>query len=305
MQNSLIHNLVYKFHRIGFYFCSVRYYYQDNNKNENKFICLVKGIISELKIFNYKNGYYEYLEIPITTNCSLKCRHCSNLIPCYKNRGDYDINIILKSINNFLECINNIVYIRVLGGEPFLSKNLYKVINELLKSDKIQRIEIVTNGTIIPHEKKIINILKDKRIIVCISQYPIVDYNKLVKFLEDNNINYRIDKMNFWMNYGNTKKRGKSKKELIKQFNNCNSVCKSLINGQLHLCPRSAHGTDLGIIKNNSDDYLDLLDKNLSVSEKRNRLNKLLKKKYIKACDYCDFGTKNSYKIPVAEQLKK
>lgn len=298
-------NLIYKFHRIGFYIRSIKYYYQDNLEKQNRIKCFIKAVFINLKIFNYKYGYYEYLEIPITTRCSLQCSGCSNLIPCYNKRSDYDINILVKSIRKFLECINNIVYIRVLGGEPFLSKNLYRIIKELLKSNKIQRIEIVTNGTIIPNDEKIIKILKSNRIVVCISQYPIVDYNKLVLFLEKNGINYRIDKMDYWMDYGNTKKRGKSRKQLIKQFARCSSVCKSLINGQIHLCPRSSHGTDLGIIRDNYDDYLDLLDKNMTVLERKEKLNKLLRKKYIMACDYCDFGTKKSKKIPVAKQLNK
>lgn len=304
MKNSITHILTYKFHRIGFYLCSIRYYYEDNHKKENSIICFFKAIIKNLKIFNYKYGYYEYLEIPITTKCSLRCKNCANLIPCYKKQSDYDINILLKSIKKFLECINNIVYIRVLGGEPFLSKNLYNVIKLLLKSNKIQRIEVVTNGTIIPTEQKLINILKNDRIIVCISEYPMVNFNKLIEFLEKNKIKYRVDEMNFWMDYGIPVKKNKTPKELTKQYKTCHSVCKSLINGQIHLCPRSSHGTDLGIIKDNEEDYLDLLDKKLSVNDKKQKLNKLLKKKYIKACDYCDYATKKSGKIPVAEQIK-
>ena len=302
MRNRAIHILTYKLHRIGFYFYYVKYYYQDNKKVEK--FRLIKGLIDGLKLFNTKNNYFEYLEIPITTKCSLKCKYCSNLIPCYKNPKDYDKNILIKSINTFLKCINKIVYIRVLGGEPFLSKNLNIVLKTLLKSNKIQRIEIVTNGTIIPKEKEIIKKLKDKRIIVCISQYPIVNNERLVKFLKENNINYRIDKMTYWMNYGHTNKRNKTEKELKRQFERCNHVCKSLVNGQFHLCPRSSHGTDLGLIKNNEKDYVDLLNSKLSINDKQKAIQKLLKKKYIQACDYCDYGTNKSKKIPVAEQIK-
>ena len=305
MRNYLINKLTYKFHRISFYICGVKYYYQDNCHKENKIICFFKALIDNLKIFNYKNGYYEYLEIPITTRCSLRCKHCSNLIPCYKKPSDYDLDLLKKSIKSFLECINNIVYIRVLGGEPFLSKNLYDVIKLLLNSNKIQRIEVVTNGTIIPTDKKLIDILKNRRIIVCISEYPFVKYSKLVDSLKEHDIIYRIDKMNFWMDYGKPVKGNKTTKELTRQFTICNHVCKSLVNGQFHLCPRSSHGTDLGIIKDNEDDYLDLLDSSMSLEEKKSRLNKLLKKKYIMACDYCDFGTSKSKKIPVAEQLNR
>ena len=128
MYSKLLHKLTYRFHRLGFYFCSVKYGYEDNCLNQNKIKCFIKVLIDKFKIFNYKYGYYEYLEIPITTKCSLRCKGCSNLIPCYKKQSDYDINILVKSIKMFLECINNIVYVRVLGGEPFLSRNLYRVI---------------------------------------------------------------------------------------------------------------------------------------------------------------------------------
>ena len=302
MKNSVIYKLSHKFHRVGFYLYYIKFYCEDN-RDKNIFKCFLSAMIQGLKIFDDNSGYYEYLEIPITTKCSLMCKKCSNLIPCYNKRSDYDINIITESINRFLCCINNIVFIRVLGGEPFLSNNLYSVLKELLKSNKIQRIEVVTNGTIVPNDKKIIKLLKNTKIIVSISQYPFVDYNKLVLFLQQNNIKYRIDKMNYWMDYGKPYKRNKSNKELIKQFSLCNNVCRSLVNGQIHLCPRSSHGTDLGIITDNNDDYVNLLDENLNILEIKENINKLYKKKYIVACDYCDFGTKNSKKIPVAEQI--
>ena len=301
---DLFHNVIYKFHRIGFYFYSVKYYYQDHSPGKSKFKCFFTSIFKQLKIFNYKSLYYEYLEIPITTKCSLFCKHCSNLIPCYKKRFDYDVNDLIRSIKEFLNCVEQIVYVRVLGGEPFLSANLCDVLKVLLRSDKIQRIEVVTNGTIVPSDRRIIRLLRNKRIIVCISKYPMVDYEKVVKFLKGNNIKYRVDNMSYWMDYGDTTERGKSYKELKKQFSKCHSVCKSLVNGQVHLCPRSSHGTDLGIIKDNSDDYVDLLDENLSIDDKKKKLIELSRKKCIKACDYCIYGTKESKKISVAEQIK-
>ena len=303
MKNKLFYNLSHKFHRIGFYFKSVFIYIKDERKEKNKIHRFFKAFLINLKLFNYKNGYYEYLEIPLTTKCSLLCKHCSNLIPCYKRRKDYDSKILLKSIKTFLECINNIVYVRLLGGEPFLSDNLYCILKYLVKNDKIQIIEIVTNGTVVPNDKKIIKLLKNKYVRISISDYPNVDKTNLINFLVKHHINYRIDTMNYWMDYGKPFKRNKSVTQLKKQFSRCNNVCKSLVNGQLHLCPRSSHGTDLKILKNNESDYVDLLDKSFTIEEKREKINALFRKKYINACDYCDFGTKESNKIPVAEQI--
>ena len=65
MYSKLLHKLTYRFHRLGFYFCSVKYGYEDNCLNQNKVKCFIKILIDKFKIFNYKYGYYEYLEIPI------------------------------------------------------------------------------------------------------------------------------------------------------------------------------------------------------------------------------------------------
>ena len=312
MRNYFLYKIIYTMHRFGFYYYSVKYYVIDNySGGKNIFLNFFEnlfnfgcGVFKNIKIFNYKYGYYEYLEIPITTKCSLRCKGCSNLIPCYKKPYDVDIDILFKSIDSFLECINNIVYVRVLGGEPFVSSSLVKVLNKLLGSKKIQRIEIVTNGTVVPKDDNLLEVMSNKKIIVSISKYPNVKLDNLINVLNNNNICYRIDNMNFWMDYGGLFKRNKTKSQLKKQYRKCNHVCKSLLNGQLHLCPRSSHGTDLGIIKGNNEDYLDLLDDSIDVNERKKKIIKLFKKNYIIACDYCDFATSKSKKIPVADQIK-
>ena len=312
MNNHLILKLAYAMHKLSFYYCSVLFYTKDNYKKTSKSIImnflefikvLFKALIKCSKIFNTNSGYYEYIEIPITTKCSMKCKACSNLIPYYQKPCDIDIKTLLDSIDVFINCINNIVYVRVLGGEPLLSNNLYSTISKLLETDKIQRIEIVTNGTIIPKDEELVKILSNNRITISISQYPNVNREPLIAFLKDKKINYRIDKMNFWMEYGNMEKRNKSLKELKKQFKKCNHICKSLLKGNLHMCPRSSHGTDLKIINDNDEDYVNLLDTNITIDEKKKLINELLNKKYIIACDYCDFATNKCKKIPVAEQF--
>ncbi len=256
------------------------------------------------KIFNYKYGYYEYLEIPITTKCSLRCKGCSNLMPCYNKPSDIDKEKLLLSIDKFLEMINNIVYIRVLGGEPFVSNNLIDVLKVLLKSDKIQRVEIVTNGTIVPNDSELLKLMKNKKLRVSISKYPSVNIERLTKKLDEYSIFYKIDKINFWLDYGSLEKKQRSGKELLRQYRKCNHICKSMLNGEIHLCPRSSHGKDLGVIPVTEDDYLNILDDNLTPIEKKEKFNKLLEKKCILACSYCDFATSSSKKIQVAEQVR-
>ena len=307
MKNYIIYQITYTLHRLGFYYLSVKFYLKDNLKNKNifkKIKTIFIALIKQTKIFNYKNGYYEYLEIPITTKCTLKCKECSNLIPCYKNNDTIELEKLLESIDKFLEIINNIVYVRVLGGEPFLNTNLERIITKLSKSPKIQRVEIVTNATIIPTNKELLKKLSNPKVNISISRYPYSRIDKLTKVLKENNISYKIDDIKFWLSYGPLNKRNKTKKELIKQYRKCHHICKSMVNGEIHLCPRSSHGKDLNIFKVPEDEYLNILDNNLSIEDKKNMFNKMLKRKYILACDYCDFATDKCKKVEVAEQLQ-
>ena len=43
----------------------------------------------------------------------------------------------------------------------------------------------------------------------------------------------------------------------------------------------------------------------MSVDEKRDKLNKLLSRKYIEACRYCIYGTRESRRIKVEEHCRK
>lgn len=127
MNNYILYKITYTLHKLGFYYYSVKYYISDNHKKGKNLIqniinyifIFFKALFKEIKIFNTSSGYLEYLEIPITTKCTLKCKSCSNLIPYYKHPKDIDINIILKSIDIFLKCIKNIVYVRVLRWRTF------------------------------------------------------------------------------------------------------------------------------------------------------------------------------------------
>lgn len=123
MNNYIFYKITYTLHKLGFYFYSVKYYINDNFDKSNKFflinffkfiIIFFKALIIEAKIFNANSGYLEYIEIPITTKCTLKCKACSNLIPYYKKPCDLDIDILSESIDTLLECVNNIVYVRLL-----------------------------------------------------------------------------------------------------------------------------------------------------------------------------------------------
>ena len=49
-----------------------------------------------------------------------------------------------------MSCINKIHEFRVIGGDPFMHKEMHKVVDRLKKYDQVEKIVIYTNATIIP-----------------------------------------------------------------------------------------------------------------------------------------------------------
>ena len=66
----------------------------------------------------------------------------------------------------------------------------YAIGNEIIKS-----VEVTTNGTILPNEKQI-SLLKNKKVLVRISDYGVlVDKNKLIQCCENHGIKYMVLEM--------------------------------------------------------------------------------------------------------------
>ena len=246
------------------------------------------------------------MELVITTKCTLNCKNCANLMPMYKKPYNVDKDIIIKSIKKIAACVDEVYIFRILGGEPFCNPELKNYLREM-PENKFREIVIVTNGTLVPKDPELINIIREKNITVEISDYGKISYKKdeLIEMLKKEKINYKINSAyRVWYDYGSLENKNKSKKSLKRQFSKCDIYCKSILNGALYYCPRHSHGIDLGKIKKNDDEYVDLL--NNSDKENRKKIKELmLRNKYIEACNYCNYATRECKSIPAGEQNSK
>ena len=68
----------------------------------------------------------------------------------YEKPVNEDLDLLFKSLDRFVECIDEIDEFRVLGGDPFMNKDMYKVVNKLVSYEKAGRVIVYTNGKIIP-----------------------------------------------------------------------------------------------------------------------------------------------------------
>ena len=245
----------------------------------------------------------DYIELVITTKCTLNCKSCANLMCKYEKTYNVDLKIIKDSIDKLLECCDEIKTFRVLGGEPFCNPQLKEIL-KYLQSPKVKNIVIVTNGTIIPRDKDLVKILKNKKISIRISDYDNLSSKKdeLIEFCKDNSIICDHGNLiRIWHEYGDVKQYNNDVK---KQFFYCNNNCKSILNGKVYYCPRQAHGIDLGLINDNEKEYINLLENSKETNKKLLKAY-LFRNSPISACNYCKYATTKSNIIPVAEQVKR
>lgn len=285
---------------------------KEMSSKQRKLFVIKKIATNPKRLFNVligKEFNISYVEIPLTTVCTLNCKGCSALMNHYKKPEHIDLKHNIKALERLVMSCDTIRHLRLLGGEPLSYPYLYDILCFTEKEEKIKRVTIVTNGTLLINDNRVIEILKNKKFDVFISDYGEFSRKKdeLFNQLNENHIKCRLaDKDKSWRDYGDLTNRNRSKKELEKQFFNCGIECNSLLNGKLHHCPRSSHGTNLNKLPLKECDYVDLLDDEINSKVLRKKLYRFFYGyvPYIEACNYCNRGTNQLKSIPAGQQYR-
>jgi len=187
------------------------------------------------------------LDIVITEACTLKCIDCSNLMQYYESPKNSDLDVLFKSIDKLMKCVDRIREVRVLGGEPFVNKQIGKIVDKLVSKDNIDNVVIYTNATIVPNGENLLSLQNDK-VIIDITNYGNLSkkYDKLIETLKGNKICYNTEIATRWTDSGTIRYRERTVNELTEMFSKCcvRDVM-NLMNGKLFRCPFSANGTNL------------------------------------------------------------
>ena len=268
-----------------------------------KHMCL-KDEYNSSKALHIKN-----LDVQITERCSLKCANCSNLMQFYEKPVNEDLDLLFKSLDRFIECIDEIDEFRVLGGDPFMNKDMYKVVNKLVSYEKVGRVIVYTNGKIIPKGPNL-ECLKNKKVMLDMTDYGTVSNNAeaIIKVCEENNISHSRSITTVWQDCGEILPFQKREEEEKKKkfIDCCNSDTLSLLKGKLYRCPFSANAENLKAIPLNKDDQVDLSDTEISNEDLKIKIkNVVYEKDYITACNFCNGRDYTVKKIKAAVQTKK
>ena len=229
------------------------------------------------------------VDIQVTERCTMKCLDCSNLMQYYEKPINADAEILEFSIINLLDAVDEISEIRILGGEPFLYKNLNIIIDLFSNNKKVDKVIIYTNATFIPNYDTLNSMINGK-ILVEITDYVGQSKKKeeFILIMQKLGINYICHEPQNWTDSARIINNDKSEKELNSMFEKCcvNDVL-TLLHGKIYHCPFSANVHNLRAIPTDIIDFVDVYNQNNTITLK-NRLKKFyFGLNYLNACKVC------------------
>ena len=293
-------------------FFFVNQYRLFQNRSVRRFCRFVREVVSWRSLEPFRYLLPGRLRLPpiqviITTKCTLRCKKCAHMINRYTEPKDIDDAInreTLRRLQEYADRLDDIIFI---GGEAFCNPNLKYYIQQL-SLDKCRKVEIVTNGTILPDDSELIAAMKEKRVQVTFSNYGPLSRRQAeaVKLLRDNGIACLVySSENIWYDFDGTSFPNRPQKEVDSQYARCScTIMFNVMNGIIELCPRSTHKRMLGIESVPGDEYVDILA--LEKKEFIRRIRKLWRRdKALTACRYCVYMTDACAVIPRAEQEEK
>lgn len=249
-----------------------------------------------------------HLGVCVTEKCTLKCKDCSFLMQYYSKPMDIDVNYYKNPLDRLVDAVDFISELRIYGGEPFLNKEMYKLIDWYKDNDKIGVISIYTNGTLIP-DKKTQMYLKNSKVKVHISDYEhnMDKAKRLIDVLEQEQIGYFVRRYDEWQDAGNLEYRSFTKEYTKEIYQKCFATnCYSFLKGKLYVCPRGAHAANIGAIDDVSEDYVDFNDTSINESSLKEQLITLMHhKEYLHACKYCDGLDNHKQGVKPAIQISR
>lgn len=265
-----------------------------------------EAMYAEFNAYVSDGWYLNHLDIVITEICTLNCEACGSLMPLYKKPHNCDSERIFEAFDNLLKSNCFIGSVNLIGGEPFVNQPLIEEILWRYKDEKkIGLFQIISNGTILPNNNTLEAMQSIDRLYVIFSNYGCLSrkQEEAVKILDEYGIDVAVEQEadinaesnTLWIDYGKVHHYDFPKEKHQKMFDTCidGKTCRTLLNGKLYICPRIAHGINLGLIPEDIPrGSLNLLNSALQGMDwreiKRKCIAFLENKEYPPACEYCN-----------------
>jgi organic radical activating enzyme len=249
--------------------------------------------------------------ITITTACNLKCTHCTMYMNSYPKKIAKNVPLrqILQDINIVMQAIDACGIVCLYGGEPFLHKDIDKIIEQTLTYENFNSLLLSTNGSV-PMTSRHLEAMNSPRIRLDLSNYLHIYNDKQRKIFFNNLEKCKIagifvKSQNFiptWIMASTLEDKHKTPEMMRQSKNSCKKDNGRLIvghNGKLFPCFFAQSLFSLGVA-DYPDDYIELNPEH-SISEIRERIQKMISRPWHLSCSHCQFDNPT---LPSAKAVK-
>lgn len=262
---------------------------------EGKVSLLTKLVMEKIEFRKYeqKNSAFLYarnIDIPVTDKCSLRCKDCSNLMPFYENPVDFKKEEVYKMIDEISDIFDKITEIHLLGGEPFVHRDIYDIIEYASQKENVTSVTLFTNGTI-PLIPERIACLDPEKVVFAFTKYGDLSRNleKNTGILDQYHICYSIFFADTWMDCINFEKQNYSETTLKQVYKICcTKNTNTFLNGKLYICSYGASLHRLKAAPEEAFDFVEISKNSKDLPQLKKEIsNYLYERDYIETCRFC------------------
>lgn len=268
------------------YFSRVRVFEYDRQRGINRPFFKKLGIVLSGK------AVIPFMDIDVTTFCNLRCKRCGKYTPYFKDKKHFTAAEIKESLDVLTKNVDKIYYASIIGGEPFLNPELPQIVGIASQYKVIEKLELTTNGTVVPSEEALAAI-KKSGLIVHISRYPNISEKltenriKLEEKLTEYGIPFEHQYYESWLDFGDIFRRDFKDKQLVDMFISCPMSTCTVYNGKtLYRCGKQSYLSQHSIEDGGQD--IIRLDGVKNKRDMKKKLKRFYSRKYLPACRYCE-----------------
>lgn len=247
------------------------------------------------------------MDIVVTERCSMKCKDCSNLMQYYERPQNIPTDEVFAAIDALCESVDGINEFRVIGGEPFMNKDIHLTLKRLNDEPKVRKVVIYTNGTLLPRPEQVEALQHPKTLLMITDYGPNLSRKTqdLLAFLDERKIAYYCHPPVGWTDCSSIVKHDRDNQTQAKLFRDCCAKNLFTIMGsKLFRCPFAANADRLKAIPDLPRDYVDLLAVSDPAERKALLRDYIFSLEYMDACDWCAGRFLSAPEIEPAIQVK-
>ena len=283
--------------------------------HRNKEYFLIDEFSAIYMLYKYNKLYIEKMDMMCNTRCTLRCKHCTSLIPYCRNGRNESFDEMKSCVDMLFQWVDHVHIFSFSGGDCMLNPDLKKIITYMgatYKGEKIRDFELYTNTIIMPDEE-MLELWEKYDVIVRFTDYSKAipgrqNIEQMKSLLNENGLRYDHVQFEHWVDTGYPQESNGiiGEEALIAHCKKCSPViCTSLYQGKIYYCSPACSAVASGLYELDETDGFSL--DNYRPDRKKEFMefyNGYSIKGYPSQCIRCNglFNTNDKFIIP-GEQL--